>query len=498
MRVALVAVVATLACAPRASAATVELIDRGPNEHSTVSVFSLSFRAAPGEANDVTFDASPAGVMVRDAGAPVAAGSGCQPVPGGAQCSQPIAGAAVDLGDGDDRIVTALLQVDVLGGPGDDTIEVGSGTLDGGHGADVMRVRGPQAASTVSYATRTAGVSVTEDGVANDGEPGEGDDVGPGIVAVTGGSGDDVLFAGDEPHHLDGRAGNDRLVGGPRDDDLTGGLGDDVLLGAGGDDQLLAGPGADVIRGGPGRDATNWAHAIAGVRVTLDDRRGDGVPGEGDDVGSDVEVLSGTRYDDVLVGSAGRQVLLGAEGDDRLDGAGGDDQLAGGAGDRNVLIGGAGSDRIGTTGVHDTIRTRDGEHDAIGCGPPASSRQRFEVDRRDAVRGCATDLHVRDGQRLRADRRRRVAIAGHCPARRGTCVGSIRLTRCRRTGATIGHASFRVAEGRVGRVPVQLTPRARDDVAQHHAVCAWAMVRSRRAAPPPSRVDVTVALRLLA
>jgi Ca2+-binding RTX toxin-like protein len=502
MRIAVVVIVATFAYAPGSRAATVELIDHGPNPHSTASVFSLGFRAAPGEANDVTFEAGPAGLFVRDAGAPIAAGSGCQLVPGGAQCSPPIgsgvAGAAVDLGDGADRIATTLLGVDVLGGPGDDRIEVGSGTLDGGPGADVMRVGSPQSASAVSYATRTAGVVVKEDGVANDGEPGEGDDVGPGIGAVTGGSGDDVLVAGAEPHALDGRAGNDHLVGGPRDDDLTGGPGDDVLLGASGDDQLLAGPGADVVRGGLGRDTTNWAEAIAGVRVTLDDRPGDGAPGERDDVGSDVEVLYGTRYDDVLVGSAGPQVLLGAEGDDRLDGGGGDDQIAGEAGDRNTLIGGRGSDRIITRGVHDAIRTRDGEHDDIGCGAPASSRQRFDVDRRDVVRTCATDLHVRDGQRLRVDRRGRVAIAGRCPARRGTCVGSIRLARCRRAGATIGRATFRVAEGRARRVPVRLAPRARRGVARHRVVCAWAAVRSRRATPPPSRVDVTVALRLLA
>jgi Ca2+-binding RTX toxin-like protein len=136
-----------------------------------------------------------------------------------------------------------------------------------------------------------------------------------------------------------------------------------VLLGGDGDDELLAWAGADVIRGGPGKDTTSWPHAIAGVHVTLDDRPGDGTPGENDDVGSDVEVLTGTKYDDVMVGIDRPQVLDGREGDDRLDGAGGPDQIYAGTGDHNVLTGGAGVDQIAIFGARDTIRTRDGERD---------------------------------------------------------------------------------------------------------------------------------------
>jgi hypothetical protein len=421
MRLALVAVLAALAVAPGASAATVKLQNLGPNEHSTVDLYAFSFRAAPGEANDVALASDPRGILIRDAGAPLTAGSGCQLVPDGAICLLPtpaIGGGLVDLGDGDDRLATALTGNDVLGGPGDDVIEVGSGRLDGGTGADVLHVSNPQAASEVTYATRTVGVSVTEDGVANDGEPGERDDVGSGIESVQGGAGDDVLVAGIEPHDLDGNAGNDRLVGGPRDDDLIGDLGDDVLL--------------------------------------------------------------------------------GGEGDDRLDGGGGPDQISSGTGDRNVLTGGSGFDQIGSAGAHDVIRTRDGERDHVGCGTSSSSRQRFEVDPFDSVSSCATDLRVRNGQRLHLDRRGRVAIAGHCPADRGTCVGSVRLLRCRRFAVTIGRAYFRVAEGRTRRVRVRITPSARRSVARQRRVCAIATVRSRRTRPPSSAVEVTVGATLLA
>jgi hypothetical protein len=250
--------------------------------------------------------------------------------------------------------------------------------------------------------------------------------------------------------------------------------------------------------GGPGKDATNWAHAIAGVHVTLDDRRGDGVPGENDDVGSDVEVLGGTKYDDVMVGSGGPQALLGAEGDDRLDGGGGPDLISGGGGDHNVLSGGHGSDRISSAGIHDTVRTRDGERDEVGCGPSSSSLQRFAVDAADVVRFCTASLRVREGQRMHVDGRGRVAILGRCLAARGTCVGSVRLTRCRRFGATIGRSSFRVPDGHSRRVRVRLTPRARRYVARHRVVCAWGTVHSRRAAPPSSHIDVSLGATLLA
>jgi hypothetical protein len=498
----------TLVLTSPAGAATVQLTNQGPDEHSTVDSYVLGFRAAPGESNVVSISAVPSGVLIRDTGAPLAAGPYCQQAVDGVTCAPGLGGAlgpsaVIDLGDGDDRLTVADLRVDVQDGPGDDVIEMPGGTFHAGTGADVMRITNPAAATEVTYATRTAGVSITEDGVADDGEAGEHDDVGDGIPSVTGGSGDDVLVAGQEPHILDGGPGGDRLVGGPRDDILIGddpltGAGDDVLLGGDGDDQLLAWAGADVIRGGPGKDATLWPHAIAGVHVTLDDRPGDGVPGENDDVGSDVEVLEGTKYDDVMVGSDGPQSLDGREDDDRLDGAGGPDQIFGGAGDHNVLTGGAGVDSNVTAGARDTIRTRDGARDSVGCGTPSSSRQRFDVDAFDGVRSCATQLRLRDGQRRRLDRRGRVAFVARCPARRGTCAGSVRLARCRAFKVTIGRGGFRVPEGQTRRVRVRLTHSARRYVARHHLVCVYATARTRRTRPPPSAAEATVRLALVA
>ena len=485
-----VALAALLLAAP-ADAATVQLTPQGVGAHGAGEIFGLELRAAPGEPNAVTIDAGPGGVVVRDAGAPLTAGPSCGQVVDGVACALP-ASAVVDLGDGDDRLTVRGLMADVYDGPGDDVLEIQTGTFHAGTGADVMRITEATAASGVSYATRTAGVSVTENGLADDGEAGEGDDVGFGIESAEGGSGDDVLVGGPELHILDGNAGDDRLVGGPRDDILTGDAGDDALLGGDGDDELPAGPGADVIRGGPGEDATAWPHAGAGVRVTLDDRPGDGAPGERDDVGADMEVLTGTASDDVMVGSAGPQVLDGREGDDRLDGGDGPDRIAGGGGDHNVLTGGPGPDDVASGGIRDTIRTRDGARDTVGCHSPSSSRQRFDVDALDTVRACATGLRIREGQRSRVDPSGRVTLVARCPARRGTCAGTVRLARCRVAAPAIGRARFRVPEGRTRRLRVRLTRGARRD----RATCALATARSRRTRTPASAVEATVRLTL--
>lgn len=53
---------------------------------------------------------------------------------------------------------------------------------------------------------------------------------------------------------IDGRGGNDSIIGGIADDKLTGGTGNDVLRGNAGDDSLSGGAGNDTIYGGTGVD----------------------------------------------------------------------------------------------------------------------------------------------------------------------------------------------------------------------------------------------------
>ena len=197
-------------------------------------------------------------------GGPLEVGLGCAlERPDRARCTvagstadyndQGVTDLSVDLGAGNDQLtLEGPLEpfAPVLGGAGDDTItSVSTATRwDGGPGAD--RVAG--APVQIVYATRQAGVSVTFDGVANDGEAGEGDDVGAASdgllpngsrpIAVTGGAGPDHIETGDGPAAVVGGDGDDTIIGGAGADDLAGGSssfadstpdGDDTLVGGG-------------------------------------------------------------------------------------------------------------------------------------------------------------------------------------------------------------------------------------------------------------------------
>lgn len=115
------------------------------------------------------------------------------------------------------------------GGRGDDLLAGGAGNdrLDGGEGGD--QLNGDSGRDTLSYESRARPVSVTFDGVANDGEPGEHDNAGADIEIVLGGSVGDTLQGDRRANLLDGGSGPDDVSGGPGTDVLTGGTGIDVL-----------------------------------------------------------------------------------------------------------------------------------------------------------------------------------------------------------------------------------------------------------------------------
>lgn len=231
------------------------------------------FRADPGERNAVKIENTDGRVTLRDAGAPVRAGAGCQPVdPSAVSCSlggMSVLESSVSLGDGDDQLTVAgwlggiadeglggLAEIDA--GPGDDIVVGGRGseTVEGGPGRDVLqggrgddrfpagdedlgapdRVDGGPGWDLVSYAQMTRRVRADlTDGKPVQGPPGKGDR----FVAVEG---------------VAGGSGNDVIVGGPGQDDLEGGPGADLLKGRGDGDYLSGGIGRDRLYGGPGKD----------------------------------------------------------------------------------------------------------------------------------------------------------------------------------------------------------------------------------------------------
>lgn len=237
------------------------------------------------------------------------------------RCDAPTGGVRVETGDGDDvlRIGTAMpngLTITGDGGPGNDTVEGSTGddvllggdgddaikgrsgddTLDGGagndqlfgeDGADVVHggegddvvggggtaafadvMDGGPGFDTLDQYEYTPGgsaglpgpVSVTLDGVANDGRAGEGDQVTSVermqlLVAAT-------LDGSAIPGPVDLKvfrttAAGSRLVGTAANDVLTGYDYDDTIVGGAGDDLIVGGNGNDTITGGPGRDTIN-------------------------------------------------------------------------------------------------------------------------------------------------------------------------------------------------------------------------------------------------
>ncbi len=179
------------------------------------------------------------------------------------------------LGGGGNDTIKGENDGDIIrGGAGNDSLDGGEGNnmLFGEDGTDNMtagfgadQFDGGLGVDTVNYTTRTAGVNVTIDNAANDGQPlifafplphAEGDNVWSTVENVQGGAGNDSLTAqlGLVKNQLNGFGGNDRLDGGDDNDILLGGDGDDILLGRGGNDQLQGNNGNDTIFGGAGDD----------------------------------------------------------------------------------------------------------------------------------------------------------------------------------------------------------------------------------------------------
>ena len=212
---------------------------------------------------------------------------------------------SVDAGAGNDIVETGRGTDTVAGGDGDDTIRTGNApdTVDGGAGNDV--IDGGSGDDTLLGGTDNdtivgGGGSDTIDGGKGDdvlyggARPGESGAADAGDT-ISGGDGNDRLVGGAGEDTLLGGLGNDRLEGGSANDVLDGGAGDDVEYGEGGADvfrQGTAANGADVLRGGGGTDTADYSLRTSAVNLSKDGHANDGALGEGDNIATDVEVLS--------------------------------------------------------------------------------------------------------------------------------------------------------------------------------------------------------------
>jgi Ca2+-binding RTX toxin-like protein len=311
----------------------------------------LTFTGAGGEANHVLVMNAFDGYRLIDHGAAIAAGPGCSIVNSAEVFCElsafeafeepatvevlagdmndfvsvstlfPYDETTIDGGDGADVLEFssdcdfdfAQCQAHLHGGPGSDTLRGQAGiiSLDGGAGGDTME----GSSAEVDYTMRVNPVTATGDGLANDGEAGENDNILTVEFVLGGAAGDtftniDAIGGAGRDTFIStsvfgsfsvGGAGNDTFIGGVGEDDFFGGRGADTLTGAGGIDDLEGGRGADTIRGGAGRD-----------------------------------FLVGSKGADVLVGGAGREF--------EMSGGGGNDTLRARDGNQERVNGGAGSD----------------------------------------------------------------------------------------------------------------------------------------------------------
>lgn len=284
----------------------------------------------------------------------------------------PRSGVGVEIfaGNGDD-VVTAGAGPDIVHGEaGNDTLNGGRGNdvLDGGLGADVMN--GGLGSDTATYANAVAGVTATLDttlGVVNTGEA-----VGDTYVNVENLAGsiyDDILIGDNIANVLSGGDGNDKLVGGDSNDTLDGGAGTDTasyeyataavtvslttntgtegdaagdvllsienLIGGVGNDTLTGAAGlqANAFDGRGGNDTVSYAPSLSGVVASLSTGLA-GVVQTNDAAGdtfTGIENLTGSSFDDTLIGDGASNILNGGRSNDLLEGLGGADTFIGGS-----------------------------------------------------------------------------------------------------------------------------------------------------------------------
>jgi hypothetical protein len=193
----------------------------------------------------------------------------------------------LDGGAGNDKLKGWQSDDTLRGGPGDDEVEGSGGNdrVEGGDGNDLLKpdtyygpgndyVDGGAGIDTVDDYTQPGShsnppVSLTMDGQANDGRPGEADNV-VNVEKVTshvsgtlaGGAGDDefTVWANlDEGNStLLGHGGNDKLIAGDYQDTIDGGPGNDAINAGFGNDTITGGPGQDTINADATTASCGW------------------------------------------------------------------------------------------------------------------------------------------------------------------------------------------------------------------------------------------------
>jgi Ca2+-binding RTX toxin-like protein len=322
---------------------------------------TLVYQAGAGTANNVNVFLDAQGRPSVSDSAGITGSGGCPSTGTVAHCGTGIKAVVVNVRDGNDKVTPeAPVKVVVNGDSGRDTVR--GGLVRGG--ASQVTFNGGLDTDRIDYSSADRFVTVNLDNdSAGDGRPGDLDNIRPDVEEIV------------------GSARPDTITGDRRANTIDGGPGADVLNGDDGADLFLErkfATGADVYNGGLGQDLVSYGPRLGGVNVSLNGIADDGAPGELDNVGADVEDVSGGSGADTLVGNAGENVLFGNDGVDHLSGLGSGDDLFGGAGIDTFLAGG---------GI-DFVSAQDGSAESVNCGSGADSAQ---VDAGlDTLTGCET------------------------------------------------------------------------------------------------------------
>lgn len=251
------------------------------HQWATCPVPSNGIRIETGDGKDVVNvgDDLPAGIPVT-----VDGGAGDDVLRGAAfgETADTILG-----GPGNDKITGGPGNDIIRGGEGDDELEgqAGADQLFGDGGNDKLRGDGyrdtfadvidggagydqTDADWMVESGSYQPPITVSLDGAANDGRPGESDNV-TGLekiylnapATLIGGNDADeftVFNTSDGSTKMAGNGGNDKLTSFDHADQVDGGAGDDQLAGGYGDDTVTGGPGRDQIHGDAPSSACNY------------------------------------------------------------------------------------------------------------------------------------------------------------------------------------------------------------------------------------------------
>jgi len=149
---------------------------------------------------------------------------------------------------------------------------------------------------------------------------------------ITGGSGNDWIFAGDGNDAVAGDEDNDYLVGQAGNDEVSGGEGADTLYGDGAQGDLSEAPGSFSVFTFPEFHGKDSLSGGAGNDFISGDGEADELYGGADNdtlVGDSANVADQFHGADYLDGGDGNDVLIGYGKDDTLFGGAGDDNLGG-------------------------------------------------------------------------------------------------------------------------------------------------------------------------